>query len=327
MSNIPDDECVVIATSAAGVNYADVCIRWGLYSSAKKFVGWPITPGFEVAGEIVSCGAAVENFAVGDKVFGVSLFGGYSTHIKIPHSQVFKLPKDLSEQEAAGFPAVAMTAWMAMDLAHMRPGQTILVHSAAGGVGSMLVQIGKIKQCKVVGVVGASHKVGLCRMIGCDEVIDKSKENLWELAKTYAPDGYDAVFDANGVATLNQSYEHLGPLGKLCVYGFHTMLPKQGGRLGITQWIKMAYDYLMTPRFNPLDMVPVNKSVLAFNLSFLFDKKELCTEAMNELLGWVAEGRLSVPKVTTYALADVGKAHSDIESGQTTGKLVLLTTQ
>jgi NADPH:quinone reductase-like Zn-dependent oxidoreductase len=325
MNNIPDNECVTIATSAAGVNYADVCIRWGLYTSAKKFVGWPITPGFEFAGEVVTCGTAVDGFAVGDKVFGVSLFGGYSTHVKIPASQCFKLPKDLTETEAAGFPSVAMTAWMAMDLVNMRPGQTVLVHSAAGGVGSMLVQIGKIKQLKVVGVVGASHKVGLCQSIGCNHVIDKSKEDLWARAKEYAPDGYDAVFDANGVATLNQSYEHLGALGKLCVYGFHTMLPKQGGRLGVTQWLKMAYDYIMTPRFNPLDMVPVNKSVLAFNLSFLFDKKDLCKEAMDELLGWVKEGKLRVPKVTTYPLADVGKAHSDIESGQTTGKLVLLT--
>jgi NADPH:quinone reductase-like Zn-dependent oxidoreductase len=325
MNNIPDEECVVIATSAAGVNYADVCIRWGLYGSAKKFVGWPITPGFEFAGEVASCGSAVEDFVVGDKVFGVSLFGGYSTHVKIPASQCWGIPEELTEHEAAGFSAVAMTAWMAMDLVNMRPGQTVLVHSAAGGVGSMLVQIGKIKQLKVVGVVGASHKVGLCQAVGCDHVIDKSKEDLWKVAMSYAPGGYDAVFDANGAASLKQSYENLGAVGKLCVYGFHTMLPKQGGRLGIRQWLKMGYDYYITPRFNPLDMVSDNKSVMAFNLSFLFDKKALCREAMDELIGWVQEGKLVVPKVTTYALENAGNAHSDIESGQTTGKLVLLT--
>ena len=107
----------------------------------------------------------------------------------------------------------------------------------------MLCQLGKIKELKVVGVVGSSHKVDYCKQIGCDTVIDKSTADLWQQAKLAAPSGFDAVFDANGVATLNESYEHLGALGKLCVYGFHTMLPKSGGVLGIWQWLKMVRDW------------------------------------------------------------------------------------
>ena len=162
-----EEDLVVVRTSACGVNYADVCIRWGLYESAKKFVGWPITPGFEFSGEIVSKGDNVKEFDVGQEVFGVSLFGAYSSRLKVPKHQVFALPRNLSPHEAAGFPAVGLTAWYAMfELARPRAGDWLLVHSAAGGVGSMLVQMGKIAGCQVVGVVGATHKVELAKTLG-----------------------------------------------------------------------------------------------------------------------------------------------------------------
>lgn len=167
LSNIPDEDLVVVRNFGSGVNYADVCIRWGLYESAKKFVGWPITPGFEFSGEIISKGSNVDNFEVGQHVFGVSLFGGYSQRIRVPKQQVFALPEKLHKYEAAGFPTVALTAWYAMfELARPRPGSWVLVHSAAGGVGSMLVQLAKIAGCQVVGVVGATHKVDLVKQLG-----------------------------------------------------------------------------------------------------------------------------------------------------------------
>jgi NADPH:quinone reductase-like Zn-dependent oxidoreductase len=287
--------------------------------------GWPITPGFEFSGEIVEVGSGVTGYKVGDKVMGVSMFGGYSTHVTVPEKQLFPLPESLSMVEAAGFPSVAMTAWMAFDLCNLRPGATVLVHSAAGGVGSMLVQIGKARGHRVVAVVGASHKVDYTKQLGADVVVDKSAEDLWAAAERASPAGFDAVFDANGVATFQGSYDHLAALGKLVVYGFHTMLPKEGGRLTPAQWLRMGWDWLQRPVFDPMEMVPSNKSVLAFNLSFLFDREDLLEEAMQEMLQWVADGKLRVPKVTTYALADVGRAHADMESGQTTGKLVLLT--
>jgi threonine dehydrogenase-like Zn-dependent dehydrogenase len=167
LSNIPEEDLVVVKTFACGVNYADVCIRWGLYDSAKKFVGWPITPGFEFSGEIVSKGSNVHEFEVGQHVFGVSLFGGYSHRIRVPQQQLFPLPDKLDKYQAAGFPAVALTAWYALfELARPRPGSWVLVHSAAGGVGSTLVQLAKIAGCQVVGVVGATHKVELVKQLG-----------------------------------------------------------------------------------------------------------------------------------------------------------------
>ena len=156
--------------------------------------------------------------------------------------------------------------------------------------------------------------------MGADEIIDKSTQDLWREAEHLAPGGFQAVFDANGVSTLAQSYAHLAPMGKLCIYGFASMLPHDG-RLN---WLKMAWDWLRTPRFNPLDMTQSNRSVLAANLSFLSAHAGLLTAGMRELLTLFETGRLQPPAITAYALEDAASAQAAIESGKTTGKLVLV---
>ncbi len=201
-----------------------------------------------------------------------------------------------------------------------KSGDVWLVHSAAGGVGSALCQLGRLNRCQVHGVIGTSSKRNTALAMGASDVIDKSSQPLWQTAKRLAPKGYQAIFDANGVSTLAQSYAHLAPMGKLCIYGFASMLPKDG-RLN---WLKMAWDWLRTPRFSPLDMTQSNKSVLAANLSFLSAHAGLLRQGMQELLALFEIGKLVPPPVTEYALADAAKAQADIESGKTVGKLVLL---
>ena len=313
---------VRIAARAIGVNYADCMVRMGLYSSAKEFVGWPITPGFEVAGVVDALGEGVDDLAIGDEVFGVTLFGGYSTHVVTGRRYVFQKPEKWGFSQVAGMPAVYMTAWFALfELAHPRPGAKVLVHSAAGGVGGCLVQLAKLAGCHVTGVVGGTHKVQTVRDHGADEVIDKSKEPLWARAEQISPDGFDVILDANGVATLGDSKKHLRRAGKLVVYGFHTMIPRKGGR---PNWLKLVVDFLRTPRFNPLELTTSSHSVMAFNLSYLFDRADLLQLALTDVLGWLAEGTITPPGVTEFALDDVGKAHAAIESGTTTGKLILV---
>ncbi len=313
---------VRIAVAAIGVNFADCIIRMGLYSSAREFVGWPITPGFEVAGTIAELGEGVDDMKVGDEVLAVTLFGGYTSELVVPAYQVVPRPPSLSMEEAAAFPTVHLTAWYGLrELANVRAGTTILVHSAAGGVGGALVQIGRIIGCKVAGVVGRSHKVDLVRELGADWVIDKSTQSLWQEAERIAPKGYGVVLDANGVETLRQSYKHLAPGGRLVVYGFHTMFSPGRGK---PQWVKMAAGLVRTPLFSPLTMTNDNKSLLCFNLSYLFDRMDLFEEAMGELVSWVEAGQLRSPPVTAFALDDVASAHRALESGQTVGKLVLV---
>lgn len=318
----PGPDEVLIDVHAIGINYADVIVRMGLYSSAREFVGWPITPGFEVSGVVEQCGERVEAFEPGDEVVSVTLFNGYSTKLCAKQVYVFPKPAALSHAQAASLPAVFMTAWFALkELAHPRPGAKVLVHSAAGGVGSSLVQLAKIMGCEVVGVVGASHKMEVAKSFGADFVIDKSRQDLWKEARKRAPEGYDLICDANGVASLGQSYKHLRRAGKLLVYGFHTMMPKKGGK---PNWSKLALDWLRMPRFNPLDLTADSKSVLAFNLSYLFDRTDLLEHFVSDLGQWIEEGAIRPPPVTEYAFDEVARAHADIESGMTVGKLVLI---
>ncbi len=309
----PDEELVRV--EAIGVNYADCIVRMGLYASAKEYVGWPITPGFEIAGVTPD----------GRRVLALTRFGGYATHVVVPKRQVFPLPEGFSMAEAAAFPAVNLTAYYALhELCKLRPGMSLLVHSAAGGVGSSLVTLGKIAGCRVVAVVGGSHKVSHVRALGADLVIDKSREDLWQAAERFAPKGYDVVLDANGVETLKKSFTHLAPTGRLVVYGFATMLPKSDdGTPGKPRCGKLAVDWLRTPRFDPLAMTNENKSVMAFNLSYLFDRPDLMAESMGALLGWVKEGKLSAPRVEKFSMERVADAHRALESGRTIGKLVL----
>ena len=312
---------VLIDVSAIGVNYADCIIRMGLYASAKELKGYPITPGFEAAGKIAEVGAGVTGFAPGQSVMALTLFDGYSSKLVLPAERVFAIPEGVSELQAAGFPTVFLTAWFALcEQARSGAGDAVLIHSAAGGVGSALVQLAAMRDCHVVGVVGAGHKVEFARQAGATVVIDKSNQDLWSEAEAAAPGGYQSIFDANGVSTLGQSYEHLAPMGRLVIYGFHSMLPRTGGK---PNWLKLAADWLRTPRFNPLRMTAENRSVMACNLSFLGENADYLRQGMLELLEWLAEGKIRPAEVTEYAFEDVASAHRDIESGQTTGKLVL----
>ncbi len=312
---------VLVAVEACGVNYADSIIRMGLYASARQLHGYPITPGFEVAGRIAALGAGVSGFRIGDAVIGLTLFGGYANHCVLTADSVFPLPQGLGMLEGATLPTVFLTAWFLVhELVHPHAGDCWLVHSAAGGVGSALVQLGCLAGCRVVGVVGATHKVAACRAQGADTVIDKSTQDLWTEAGRLAPGGYQAIFDANGVTTLRGSWNHLAPAGKLAVYGFHGMLP----RTGRIHWPGLAWDWLRTPRFNPLQMTQLNRSVVAANLSFLQQQAPRLREGMRWLLPRFARLELHPLPVETFPLARAADAQRRIESGQTIGKLALL---
>ena len=312
---------VLLEVSAAGVNYADVVVRMGLYASAKTYVGWPITPGFEVAGRVAEVGQGVEALQPGDPVLAVTRFGGYASHVVVPAHQASRYPEALSAVQAAALPTVFFTAYYALfELARPSAGATVLVHSAAGGVGGALLQLCRLAGYRSVGVVGATHKIEAARALGADAVIDKSREPLWPAARRHSRAGYAAVFDANGVSTLRGSYDHLQPTGRLIVYGFHSMLPRQGGK---PRWPGLIWDWLRTPRFDPMKLTQDNRSVMGFNLSYLFERADLLAQIRGKLLAWFASGELTPPLVQTYPLERVADAHRALESGQTVGKLVL----
>ncbi|MFM6928619.1 MAG: synaptic vesicle VAT-1 family membrane protein [Bdellovibrio sp.] len=318
----PKDDEVVVQVRHIGVNYADCLVRWGVYASAKEYVGWPITPGFEFTGVVLKVGSAVRDRHVGQEVMGVTLFNAYATQACVRSSQLFSLPKGFSLSQAAGFPAVFFTAFHALfQIAKIYPGSNVLIHSAAGGVGSALTQLASVAGFQVTAVVGASHKVEYAKRQGALHVIDKSKEDLWAKARELVPEGFDAVFDANGYSTYQNSYDHLRPTGKLIAYGSHSLLPKGGS--GRMNYLKAAWGLLKTPRFSPLDLISDNKSVVGFNLSFLFARADLLQESIQQLQEWCTQGKIQPPQVTEFSFEEVAEAHRFLESGQSIGKTIL----
>ena len=341
IQKIPGD-CVILANHYFSVNYADVTIRWGLYESAKRFVGWPIVPGFDVAGTIEVLGDEINNqradiqqlkYKVGDRVFGCTLFGAYSSKILIPKIQLRKIPEHLSTAQAASLPTVSLTALYALHLAGGYPtgvikyrNKSVLIHSAAGGVGSMLVQMSKLLGFgPIVGVVGSSRKVTYAKSLGCDYVIDKSMQPLFPKAKQLVPEGFAAAFDANGVSTLKNSYDSLAPTGRLIVYGFHTNLPLGQTTLSPLEWIRMGAKQSRMPKFDPMDMTVSNKSVLAFNLSFFAEEVDLVSNLFDQIINWLEHDQLKYPPILEMDLGSVAQAHQHMQSGKSIGKVVICT--
>ncbi|MES2801224.1 MAG: zinc-binding dehydrogenase [Bdellovibrionota bacterium] len=318
-----NDHSIVVDVKGIGVNYADCLVRFGVYESAKKYVGWPITPGFEFSGIVKAIGKDVTKFKIGEEVVGITLFNAYATQVNVKENQLFHIPSGFSLIEAAGFATVFFTAYHALfQLVKIYPGSHVLVHSAAGGVGSALVQLAKAFNFKVTGVVGASHKIQDVKNLGADFVIDKSSQDLWNEAKKVCPEGYDAIFDANGYTTLKEGYNHLRAVGKIISYGAHSLMPRGGS--GRVNYFKALIGLIKSPRFSPLQLITDNKSVIGFNLSFLFARQDLALEAMTDLMRLAQDKKIKPLKTTTFKFSEVGKAHQALESGTTVGKIVLV---
>ena len=267
-------------------------------------------------------GDDVRRFRPGDAVFGITRFGGYASRVCLAEAQVQPVPSGFSFAQAATFPVVFLTAWYALhELCHLRKGRVVLVHSAAGGVGGALVQVAKRAECRVIAIVGASHKVDAVRGLGADVVIDKSREDLWRAVEREAPEGCHVVLDANGSETLRGSFEHLRPTGRVIVYGFHSLLRRGSERLPL---LRAAVGWLNVPRFDPFKMVDKNVGVLAFNLSYLFEELSLFTEAMADLTTALERGEIRCPTVTEVPFDEVARAHQLLHSGQTVGKVALV---
>ncbi len=212
-----------------------------------------------------------------------------------------------------------LTAYHALrSVAKVARGETLLVHSAAGGVGLALLQQARILGCLAVGVVGSPAKLETARAFGAHRVVARGPR-LWEELDALAPDGFDAVFDANGVSTLRPGFDRLKKGGRLVVYGFAELFPR-GRRPGL---LGLAWNWLKVPRFSPLELTGANKAVLGFNVVHLTDRPELAGEGLDAVAAWAASGELKAAPVTEFPAERAADAHRALESGATVGKLVL----
>ena len=310
---------VQVDVKACGINFADVAVRLGLYQAAKG--AYPLCPGLEFAGVVKDAGIDTRDFKPGDRVFGASRFGAYSTRINCPAEHLWRLPAHWDFIRGASFPVVYLTAYYALhQVGHLKQSDRVLVHSAAGGVGTALLHLLKINGNICVGIVGRSEKSVPAKEAGATFVIDKSTQDLWKKAEEISPKGYDLILDANGASTLRSSYHHLRPGGRLLIYGFASMF-SYSGRKNLP---KLICYYLRTPRFNPFDLTGSNKTISGFNLIYLFERIELFHQIMADLLKCDSEGLIPPMPVTTFLFEDVVSAHRAIESGKSVGKLVLV---
>jgi NADPH:quinone reductase-like Zn-dependent oxidoreductase len=308
---------VRIRVAAAGINFADVLARMGLYPDAPKL---PAVVGYDVAGTVDEVGSGVTRFATGDRVLGISQFGGYSDCVVVPEGQLSPMPTHLSFEQAAAIPVNYATAWiMLVWLGNVRRGERVLVHAAAGGVGQAAVQICKHRGAIVLGTASASKHDRL-RAMGVAHPIDyHSRDFESEVRRLTDGQGVDIALDAVGGKSAAKSYRSLAPLGRLFLFGVSSFAP--GRKRSLVAALRGLWQM---PKFRPIDLMNENRGVFGVNLGHLWDRQEVLRSIMEEILALVEKRELDPVVDRSFSLADAAKAHEYIQSRQNFGKVVLV---
>jgi NADPH:quinone reductase-like Zn-dependent oxidoreductase len=308
---------VVIAVRAAGVNFADVMARMGLYPDAPKP---PLTLGYEVAGVVERVGTSVVGIQPGDRVVALTRFNGYATHVVVPAAYVFPTAGDVSD--TAALPVNYLTASLALyRLANLSPGETVLIHGAGGGVGIAAIQLARLRNARIIGTASPVKHDAL-RALGVDHAIDsrngRSDHVLHEVRRLTNNRGADIVMDPIGGRSFGTSYRLLAPLGRLVVYGVSAVAP---GRR--RSWWRAALAVMQLPTFKPVSLMNRNRGVLGLNLAHLWDEREQLAAAMRPLLRDLCEGRLRPVIAKTFPLEHAAAAHDFLQSRANIGKVIL----
>ncbi len=310
-----------VAVGAVGLNFADIAACLGLYSATPKGA---FVPGLEFAGTVESVGEGATTVSPGARVIGLTRFGAYATRIDADARYLHPLPDGWSLADGAALPVQAITAWYAIcELGACRPGHAVLVQSAAGGVGLNALDILQGLGARVVATVGSESKVpflmeraGLARR----QVIVRGRHTfraqLDEALRANGLDGFDLVLDAVAGPFLEPAYRRLRPAGRLVVYGAADLMPS-GAR---ANWLRLAARYLRRPRIDPINMVSANRSVMGFNLIWLWDEAERLPEAYAGVAGFITRPPFIGRR---FPFADAPAAMRHLQSGASVGKVVL----
>ena len=291
---------VRLRQEAAGLNYIDVYHRTGLYPQPLPFI-----PGVEGAGVVAAIGEGVAGLAVGDRVAYAGPIGGYAEERLIPADRLVKLPDSITTEQAAAMMLQGMTAHMLLRSVHrVQPGETILIHAAAGGVGLIVCQWAKALGATVIGTVGSDEKAELARAHGCDHPIVYTRQDfVAEVEQITGGAKLPVVYDSVGRDTFARSLDCLAPRGLMVTFGNAS---------------------------GPVD--PISPGILAQKgslfltrptlFSYIASRAELETAAA-ELFEIVAGGKVRVEVKQRYALKDAAQAHRDLEARKTSGSTVL----
>jgi NADPH2:quinone reductase len=293
---------VRVRQTAIGLNYIDTYHRSGLYP-----VPLPSGIGLEAAGVVEELGEGVSNLKVGDRIaYGVGSLGAYAQMRNLPANRITKIPDSISDETAAGMMLKGMTVRYLLRATYkVAPGETILLHAAAGGVGLILSQWAKALGAIVIGTVGSEGKKNIAREHGCDHVLNSSTEDVVARVRDITGGkGVPVVYDGVGQATLMTSLDCLKPRGLLVSFG-NASGPVKAFDLGLLAAKGSLY---------------VTRPTL---MSYTASDADL-KETADDLIAMVSSGKVRIPVNQRYALADAVKAHEDLESRKTTGTTILI---
>ncbi|KAK1447309.1 quinone oxidoreductase [Colletotrichum melonis] len=291
---------VLVRNEYAGINYIDTYFRTGLYKAPL-----PITPGREGAGTVVKSHPSVSGqFKEGDRVVYMGPFGSYSGYSAVNAAQLLHIPDALATDKAAAALLQGLTAWTFIrEAGEVKKGEWVLVHAAAGGVGLQLVQMLRAVGARVIGTTSTDEKCALAKKNGAEFIVNsRSQDLVEEVAKITGGHGVDVIFDGVGKATFDSDIEMAARKGRLVVFG------NASGAV---------------PPFDILKLGPKNLKVMRPIVNGYTATREELEKYSTELFDMITSGKVEVAIHKAYPLKDVKQAHEDLESRNTTGKLIL----
>jgi synaptic vesicle membrane protein VAT-1 len=309
-----------VRVEAVGLNFADIFACMGLYSATPA---GPFIPGLEFAGVIESLGPGTAPWHAGDRVIGLTRFGAYATAVTVNARYLHPLPAGWSAADGAAFPVQALTAWYAIDeLGACRPGDAVLLHSAAGGVGLNALALLRARRARVIATIGHASKRPTLAAQGLapHQIIVRDRAGfaaqLDEALAANGLDGFHLVLDSVAGPFFKPAYRRLRPAGRLVIYGSADLTPPADR----PDWLRLGLQYLRRPRIDPLAMISHNKSVMGFNLIWLWEQADRLAPAYEAL----ARDITSPPIIgRRFPFEDAPAALRHLQSGRSVGKVVL----
>ena len=312
----PGDGQVVIRVRAAGLNFADILARQGLYPDGPPK---PCVMGYEVSGVVEAVGKDVNSSFVGKSVVAMTRFGGQSDMVVVKAAQMFEKPEKVTFDQAAAIPVTALTAYALLVVRGSRhAGESVLIHNAGGGVGLAALDIAK----KIGAVTYGTASPGKHKFLterGLDHPIDYRKQD-WQpvLQQLTNGRGVDLIIDPIGGGHWKKSYAALRHTGRLGMFGVSTASAN-----GISGKLKMLKAVIQTPWFHALALLNKNRGVFGLNLGHMWHEPEKVAVWMRDILRGVEEEWIQPHVDRAYAFDDVGKAHRYMEERKNIGKVVL----
>ncbi len=307
---------VMVEVANAGLNFADISARVGLYPDAPRP---PMVLGYEVAGRVKSVGQGVRNFAPGDSVLALTRFRGQASAVSVPEAQVFKIPSRMTLEEAAALPVNYLTAFhMLHGVARLRPFDKVLIHMAAGGVGLAAVQLCRLVEGAEIFGTASERKHSMLRSAGVAHPIDYRKvDYAEEVRRITAGKGVQLVLDPLGGKDWEKGYRLLAPAGQLIAFGWANMINSQR-----RSWLHVVSELMSMKRYSPMALMEKNRTVSGVNMGRLWNLPHLLRREMDELLSLYQQKKISPRVDRVFPLSAGPDAHRYLQERRNIGKVL-----